>query len=156
MRSNDRMPLTNFGQVCEGFTRSAQPRDPGAYNELMYMAVSKIYKLDKESEYPVELERKNFPTGEVVASRVGQLLPDKGEVLEIVQSIHSDLQSGKRVHAHCIHGTDRTGLICAAYQVVVMRVGVGAALQQRAAYGTTWYGDKLWDHNIVSLIRSLG
>jgi hypothetical protein len=150
------MPLTNFGQVCEGFTRSAQPRDPAAYRELMYLGVSRIYKLDKESEYPIERERGNFPTGEVVDSTVSQLLPDKGEVLAVVQAIHADLTGGKHVHAHCIHGTDRTGLICAAYQIVVMKVGVGAALEQRSAFGTTWYGDLLWDHNIVSLLRSLG
>jgi hypothetical protein len=150
------MPLTNFGQVCEGFTRSAQPRDTGAYGQLMYMGVSKIYKLDKQSEYPVEVERKNFPTGIVVDSTVGQLFPDKAEVLDIVHSIQADLAAGKRVHAHCIHGTDRTGLICAAYQIVVMKAGVGDALSQRAAYGTTWWGDKLWDHNIVSLLKSLG
>ena len=150
------MPLTNFGQVCEGFTRSAQPRDASAYGQLMHMNVSKIYKLDKNSEYPVELEQKNFPTGLVVDATVGQLLPDKGEVLEIVASIHADLTSGRRVHAHCIHGTDRTGLICAAYQIVVLRTGVGSALASRSAYGTTWWGDKLWDHNIVSLLKSLG
>jgi hypothetical protein len=122
----------------------------------MCLGVSRIYKLDKESEYPIVLERGNFPTGEVVDSTVGQLFPDRGEVLEIVQSIHADLTGGKRVHAHCIHGTDRTGLICAAYQIVVLKVGVGAALEQRATYGTTWYGDLLWDHNIVSMLRSLG
>lgn len=150
------MPLTNFGQVCEGFTRSAQPSDAGAYTELMALCVNKIYKLDKESEYPILRERASFPSGEVVDSTVGQLFPDRAQVLEIVGSIHADLLGGKRVHAHCIHGTDRTGLICAAYQIAVMRVPVGAALEQRAAYGTTWYGDMLWDHNIVSLLHSLG
>ena len=150
------MPLTNFGQVCEGFTRSAQPDDPGAYTELMSMCVSKIYKLDKESEYPILRERGNFPSGEVVDSTVGQLFPSKAEVLEIVSSIDADLTGGKRVHAHCVHGTDRTGLICAAYQIVVMKVPVGSALEQRATFGTTWYGDLLWDHNIVGLLSSLG
>jgi hypothetical protein len=150
------MSLTNFGQVCEGFTRSAQPSDPGAYTELMALCVSKIYKLDKESEYPILLERGNFPTGEVVDSTVGQLFPDKSQVLEIVASIHTDLLGGKRVHAHCVHGTDRTGLICAAYQIVVGGLSVSSALETRASFGTTWYGDMLWDHNIVSLLESLG
>ena len=150
------MPLTNFGQVTEGFTRSAQPSDPGAYTQLMSMGVNKIYKLDKESEYPILREQGSFPTGIVVNSTVSQLFPSGAEVGAIVASIHDDLSGGKRVHAHCVHGTDRTGLICAAYLIIICHVTVGDALANRSTYGTTWYGDDLWDHNIVSYLKSLG
>ena len=122
----------------------------------MHMNVTKIYKLDKESEYPILRERGNFPTGEVVDSTVGQIFPSETEVRVIVASIDADLTAGKHVHAHCVHGTDRTGLICAAYQLIVMHVPTGDALSQRATFGTTWYGDALWDHNIVSLLKSFG
>jgi hypothetical protein len=150
------MPLQNFGTVAQGFTRSAQPRDAGDYAQLALIGVTRIYKLDKDSEYSYALEAKYFPSGRVVDSTVSQLFPPADQVRSIASSINSNLTSGLRVHAHCVHGTDRTGLICAAYQILYQGMSVSAALEQRSEFGTTWYGDLLWDHNIVSLLHSLG
>ena len=150
------MPLTNFGVVTDGLTRSAQPTDSSGYNELVHLGVTRIYKLDKQSEYSIALERKFFPEGEVMDSTVGQLFPSEPEVRAIVASIQGVVQGGRRAHVHCVHGTDRTGLICAAYQLLVLRMPIGAVLAQRSSFGTTWYGDVLWDHNIVALLKSMG
>jgi hypothetical protein len=149
------MPLQNFGTVTQGFTRSAQPRDAGDYAQLALIGVSRIYKLDKDSEYSNALEAKFFPSGRVIDSTVSQLFPPVEQVRSIAASINDNLTSGLRVHAHCVHGTDRTGLICAAYQILYRGMSVSSALEQRGEYGTTWYGDLLWDHNIVGLLRSL-
>ncbi len=134
------MPLTNYGVVswyenCR-LSRSAQP-DAIGYQTLDRNNVSVIIKLSYDREFSNEVAARMFSSGRVLYRPLPRVFRGNCyvQVQEIVREINSLLAFGHNVHCHCRHGTDRTGLIVAAHQLIYMHRSLPDVLGERRAYG---------------------
>lgn len=46
-------------------------------------------------------------------------VPDPDVIMHILRIIQAENEAGRSVYIHCLHGEDRTGLVCAAYRIVM-------------------------------------
>lgn len=131
------MPLNNFGVVGPAIWRSAQPSAEDV-PVLYALGITTVLKLNtREEALVVELA----PGIVVWEYALGLHAPDDAVTRQIIDQLHGDVERGARVLIHCTHGRDRTGFICAAYQVMVLGLSLPRALAERARFGvdTPWH-----------------
>lgn len=133
------MPVNNLGYVVtvwNGGTptrlfRSGQP-DALGFRTLYELGVRKIYKLNEGiEEIPADIQMS------VEQHELPGLfrLEDKDAVKEICWRIQADLNQGINVLVHCTFGRDRTGLIIAAYRMIMQKLCYSLAEAERKEYG---------------------
>ena len=110
-------PLTcegvdNFHRVSPTLYRGAQPTEEGMKN-LSKMGIKMVISLrnfhgdsSKIGDLPLKYKRLAFNT----------LHAEDKEVVEFLKLVSNP--ENQPVFVHCLHGSDRTGMMCAAYRVV--------------------------------------
>lgn len=168
------MPLKNFGAVyrqaaCIGSSilyRCAQP-DADGFKSLRMMGVNTVFKLNNNDEFSDNTERDMFlniggPDG--IIPRVVELIVRCNPLPEIFRGEYTDnivftvidiMMAMKRgnVAVHCVHGTDRTGLVCAAF-MLINGAPMDAVMQYRAEFGVSELRDIVdyQDHPVIQEI----
>lgn len=105
--------LNNFHQIDEGIFRAAQPTKTGmkTLQELGFKTVLNLRHLKKDDglveDDSLKLERLSINTWTL----------SQKEILEGVSKIKN---AEKPILVHCLHGSDRTGAIIAAYRIKEM------------------------------------
>lgn len=137
--------VENMYRVCPDLYRSGQP-EPDGFTKLEQMGVRSVLNL---REYHRDTP-KAAHTGLLImehpmaASKVTEA--DVEACLRLIQD------APKPVLVHCWHGSDRTGIIVAAYRIVYQGWSVEAAEKEfrDEAYGyhEFWYG------NLIELLRN--
>ncbi len=137
---DEKAPISHFSKVDESVFRSGRPRGAEGVDQALNKiwgdnqfdpehakhttiidlrgpAPAKYYQADldeKNAESKASSERgitrENFPMQ-------SKEIQDPQYVQKIVDYIDSQKADGGRVLVHCYHGTDRTGLVTAAYQL---------------------------------------
>jgi len=104
--------VDNFHRVSPTLYRGAQPTEEGMKN-LSRMGIRMIISLrkfhsdrDEIGDLPLKYKRITFNT----------LHPEDKEVAEFLRLIADP--DNQPVMVHCLHGSDRTGMMCAVYRVV--------------------------------------
>lgn len=102
----------NFHRVSPTLYRGAQPTEEGMKN-LSKMGVKMVISLrkfhsdrDEIGDLPLKYKRLTFNT----------LHPEDKEVTEFLRLVSDP--ANQPVFVHCLHGSDRTGMMCAVYRVV--------------------------------------
>lgn len=146
------MSLDRFSAVQDrALFRCAQP-DADGYRTLHELGVTVIYKLNSEAESRLVDE---VAAGFVVTvDEPNQWAPSAEWAAHAVHQINALLGAGDVVAIHCVHGRDRTGLLCAAWRVMVNGWTGEAALAEFRSFGVT--GFIAWaDHAIEECISDL-
>lgn len=138
--------LENFYKVSDKLYRSAQPSREG-FRSLQTMGVTNVLNLrnyhsdeDEAEGTDLNLLRRRMNAGSITED-------DLRESLKMIS------EADGPVLAHCWHGSDRTGAICAAYRIVFENWTVEAALAEMF-YEPFGHHRRIYT-NIPELIRSI-
>lgn len=136
-----------FAQVTPDLYRGAVPQDARAFKELAARGV----KIDVELETGRDQAAREARWAKAAGIRYIHLpwfpwlffsRPHK-KVVEAFLSILAN-NSGKPVFVHCRQGSDRTGVVVAAYQIEVAHCSKKLAIKEMHRFGYHWYLFPLW------------
>jgi protein tyrosine/serine phosphatase len=77
--------------------------------------------------------------------------PTVGAIMEALQYIATNKRSGISTLVHCLHGVDRTGIVCAAYRIVYQGWPVEQAWAEAVKMGLHWYVYWWWKKSLIEL-----
>ncbi len=136
--------VENFHRVSEELYRSGQP-DKEGFTALETMGIRSVlnlreYHKDTRKARHTDLHLMAYPVaaGEVTES-------DVENCLRLLQ------QAPKPLLVHCWHGSDRTGIVVAAYRIVYQGWSVEAA--EKEFRDDTYGHHEFWYGNLVKLLR---
>lgn len=132
--------VENSYRICKDLYRSAQP-EPAGFTALEQMGIRSVlnlreYHKDTRKARHTKLHLMAYPVaaGEVTAA-------DVENCLALIAG------APKPVLVHCWHGSDRTGIVVAAYRIVFQKWSVEAAEREfrddRFGYHEFWYENLL-------------
>lgn len=115
--------------------RSGQPSSPEAWEYVKALGVTVVVKLNRESEGSDDAaERAGLTVVKIPMppSSAGEVLeaPSAADIRRAVEAMRAG-----HVLLHCEHGQDRTGLVAAAYRVLVDGWSRSAARREMLAAG---------------------
>lgn len=156
------MSLDNFGIVTSTMAdaflfRSAQPCTQAAAETLRRLQVGLVFKLDSDTEFralSTEEEARLLPFANIAKVPQDPLSPCEASTRKLVEEIHAALASGINVLVHCVHGRDRTGLVCGAYHLIHDGWTLRDVNRERAQYGVAGL-IKIADLPIDSVLQSI-
>jgi protein tyrosine phosphatase (PTP) superfamily phosphohydrolase (DUF442 family) len=130
-----RTGLTNLHKISGDLYRGAQPSEQG-YKELKALGIKTVVNLRSlhgESGYvrPLDLDYLHIFFNPLGA-------PDDQEVLRFLKVVLD--KNLTPVFVHCAHGADRTGVMCAAYRVVVQGWTKEEAVEEMKQGGFGFHG----------------
>lgn len=137
--------LPNFHRVSPALYRGAQPTS-GGLAELSRFGVKTVVSLrafhgDRLPDgVDLEYERISFKSWH----------PETEDVVRFLRTVTDPTK--QPVFVHCQHGSDRTGMMCAIYRIVVEGWSKADAVQEMTAGG---YGFHPMWQNLVSYVEEL-
>lgn len=137
--------VENLHRVSAEIYRSGQPT-PQGFTNLQALGIRSVLNL---REYHKDTRRARHTSLHLMAYPVAA-----GQVTaaDIENCLRLIAQSPKPVLVHCWHGSDRTGIVVAAYRIVFQGYSVQAA---EAEFRAETYGHhEFWYGNLVELLRS--
>ncbi len=144
------MPLDNFGRVGPRVFRCAQ-FDAEGMETLISLGVTVAIKLNTSDEAP-----EVFAAGVTTMEYPFHLqAPPDDETRRVVRQIEDFVESGETVVIHCTHGRDRTGFVCAAYQMLALGMSLDDVLEERARYGVDSPWHKLFNESFTHALERL-
>ncbi len=148
------MPLDNFGVVTQNLYRSAQP-DQHGFGVIRQLGVEIVCKLSRDDEFPNDQEVTELGGVNVMINADYPVWsPDRAYTERLVEEIRLAVSAGHRVLIHCMKGRDRTGLLCAAYALIVLKQPLDAVMDEFNSYGTTPFS-YIGDINIRGLLADM-
>lgn len=137
-------PLSNYKTVDDNVSRSGRPLvDKGGLDEIMeklHPGQTKTYQKDHTAIIELRDEDQQMDKPEITALNKGEVLGEEThcktstppieyhrfkmiskefqspeKIDKVVEAIEQAVANGKKVSLHCFHGSDRSGLISAAY-----------------------------------------
>jgi len=146
--------VENFGVVVAGrLYRSSQPT-ARAWHILRRHKIGRLVNLRTETEAPAmfALELAVCDSGDMSMTHipVAARLPGERQILQFLRVVRS---SEEPVLVHCKHGEDRTGLMVAAYRIVVDDWPVPRALAEMRRFRARLKGEQL--RNAQALLSGL-
>ncbi|MCV6631382.1 MAG: dual specificity protein phosphatase family protein [Flavobacteriaceae bacterium] len=138
--------LHNFYQIDDSIYRSAQPSKK-AFGELQQKGFKTILNLRRKKD-----DQKKAKGTQLLLKH----LRFKTKALtqqDIIDALHIIQQSPKPLLIHCWHGSDRTGVITAAYRIVFQNYSKEEAIAEMrlAHFG---YHQK-WYPNLIVLLQNM-
>lgn len=148
------MPLQNFGVVTQGLYRSAQP-DQHGFSVIRQLGVNVVCKLSRDDEFPNAQEVQELHGVNVMINADYPVWsPDRVYTERLVGEIADIMTAGHRVLIHCMKGRDRTGLLCAAYALIVLKEPLEDVMREFNSYGNTPFS-YIGDLNIRGLLSEI-
>ena len=138
------MTLSNVYKVSEGLYRSEQPEDDHI-DQLKRLGIKSVLSLrqyhsdDELSNKGIALYRVKMDAGNIIDAEVKK-------ALEIIVACE------KPVLVHCRHGSDRTGVVIAAYRISHMNWGRDEAIDEMQHGGFGYHGT--WYPNIMEYLKT--
>ncbi len=139
-----RLPLSNFRRVSRDLTRSGRPlTDKGGIQQLLdkiHPGKSAQYQNNHTAIFELRDENQQMDDPKITALNKKEVLDEEAycklakppieyhrftmqskqfqspeKIDDVIKAIDQAVADGKKVSIHCFHGSDRTGLISAAY-----------------------------------------
>lgn len=138
--------VENFHRISSDLYRSGQPDDDEGFSEVESLGIRSVLNLreyhnDTDDARHTRLHLMAYP---VAAGKVTEA--DVENCLRLIQ------HAPKPVLVHCWHGSDRTGIVVAAYRIVYQGWSVEAA--EKEFTDDTYGHHEFWYGNLVKLLRS--
>jgi tyrosine-protein phosphatase SIW14 len=142
--------LPNFARVTGTLFRGGQPT-PAGLRALQAMGVTTIVNFrDELAETAAEKTQvESLGIRYVGIPWKGRRGPTNAQVTQFLDVLRTNGQA--KIFVHCKRGSDRTGLMVAAYRVAVEHKPVAEALAEMRQFHYDW----LWLPNLQRYIRSL-
>ncbi len=142
--------LPNFGSVTGALFRGGQPTQAGL-KALQAMGIKTIVNFrDEPAEAAAEKTQvESLGIRYVGIPWKGRHGPTNAQVIQFLDLLRANGQA--KIFVHCKRGSDRTGLMVAAYRVAVEHKPVAEAMAEMRRFHYDW----LWLPNLQRYIRSL-
>jgi protein tyrosine/serine phosphatase len=130
--------LPNFGRVSDSLFRGAQPTSNG-FGALHNMGVSIIVNFRDETGEIASEKRQVESTGMkyVGIPWNGHDKPSNSQVAQFLALVRSNPDA--KIFVHCKAGADRTGVMVAAYRIVLEHRAVTEAVAEMHQYHYKWF-----------------
>jgi tyrosine-protein phosphatase SIW14 len=142
--------IQNWSHVTDTFYRGAQPSSAG-YKTLQQMGVGIVVDFRDESR-EISTESKEVEALGVKFVSIPWSGSDKPSTIQVVQFL--DLvrtNPGAKIFVHCKRGADRTGVMVAAYRIVVQHKDVSDAVAEMHEF----HYDHFWLPQLERYVQSL-
>jgi protein tyrosine/serine phosphatase len=138
--------LSNFFKVDKGLYRGAQPEDDG-FESLKSLGIKTVINLRTYHSDRSECEEHDLGYRHITVQAW------EGEDEEVVEFLRivSDPAS-QPVFVHCLHGSDRTGVMCAVYRIVIQGWSKEDAIREMVEGGYGFHS--VW-YNLVDYVEEL-
>lgn len=136
----------NLYQINDSFYRSEQPSKRG-FKELEELGVKTVINFRRKKDDTRKAKGRQFQL-ERIPLKASEL--QESDILEVLRLIH---EAEKPVLIHCWRGSDRTGVMSAAYRVVFDNWSKERAIEE-FRYPKFDYHEK-WYPNLVDIIMNL-
>ena len=103
----------NMHKVTENLYRGAQPEDEG-FQSLKEYGIKTVINLRNFHSDRSELKGTGI---EYAPIKMNTWEPTQEDVIEFLKTVTD--KSKQPVYVHCMHGADRTGMMCAIYRIVI-------------------------------------
>lgn len=146
--------ISNFAWVAPGLYRGAVPQNAGAFKELAARGV----KIDVELETGEKQARRESQWAEAAGIQYVHLSwfpwpffssPHRKIVAAFLKILVDN--PGRPVFVHCRQGSDRTGVVVAAYEIEVEHCPKKMAVRELHRFGYHWYLFPLWERWVKHL-----
>ncbi len=138
--------LENFYKVSDKLYRSEQP-DKDAFQQLQSMGIKAVLNLRKHHSDRNEARKTKIKLHQLRLSARNLTQQQVFQALKIIQ------QSDSPILIHCWHGSDRTGVVAAAYRMVFQDWSAVEAIDEFKNGG---YGYHEWAFpNLIELLEGL-
>jgi protein tyrosine phosphatase (PTP) superfamily phosphohydrolase (DUF442 family) len=127
----DAPPLANLGQLSPTLERGAQPTQAG-FTELRKQGIDTVINLRPEANWEGPIV-KGLGMNYLYMPLPAVGAPTNEQAMQFLRAV-TDPANGK-VYFHCLHGSDRTGAMAAAYRIAVDHVPVDKAIEEMGQYG---------------------
>lgn len=135
--------LQNFWQVSPHVYRSAQPYKAG-FRELEQRGIGEVLDL--------RLYHRDVPDGDTgLVLHQAPLFASEPDEVVVTRALQFIANAREPVLVHCLHGSDRTGLVVAMYRVVCQGWGKEAAIDEMQQGG---FGYHAMFSSIPAFIRN--
>jgi protein tyrosine phosphatase (PTP) superfamily phosphohydrolase (DUF442 family) len=142
--------LPNFGQVTEHLYRGGQPTSAGL-EKLKELGIDIIVNFRDEPE-KVETERQRVDRLGMRYASIpwrGKDDPDDSQVAAFLSLLRDN--AGKRVFVHCERGSERTGVMVAAFRILEQGWTPAQALQEMETFGFRGF----WFRHLKKYVKQL-
>ncbi|MGA3085577.1 MAG: tyrosine-protein phosphatase [Thermodesulfobacteriota bacterium] len=133
--------VPNFYKINDNLYRSGQPTKCG-FIQLYQMGIRTIINL---REFPWDNDKEGEKVGlKIFNVRInGGLIANDAETNKAVLEVINILKDQKRwpVLIHCLHGSDRTGFICALYRILIEKWCIDDAINEMVNGGYGFHRD---------------
>ena len=133
--------------VDKGFYRSPRPtKEQLAQWKLVY-GIGCVINLEGDSPDAVACKKTDCAQLCIDESYMGMSgikRPAADFVREAVYLIQWNRKKGISTLAHCLHGVDRTGIVCGGYRIIVQDWDVEKAWQEALSFGLHWMAHFWW------------
>lgn len=147
------MPLNNFGVVLPGrLYRCEQPGRRG-FSDLAVLGVNTIVKLNTDREYPLALEKGQFP-GSVFPFAL-PMTPSPEQLQRMAGELNELLNQKRIIAVHCLDGRDRTGALIGAWRLLHDGWSRDAMTDERKIFGAGELLNRTFDRMIVGALEGL-
>lgn len=137
--------VENLYSVSEDLYRSGQP-EPKGFTGLEQLGVRSVLNLREYHRDARKLQHTNLHLMEYPVAAGKVTAADVEACLRMIQD------APKPVLVHCWHGSDRTGIIVAAYRIIYQGWSVEAA--EKEFRDETFGHHEFWYGNLVELLRA--
>ncbi len=138
-----RESLPNFHRVSDGLFRGGQPKEKG-FDELSRLGIKTVINMraiDSDRRYVA----KKFNYKHIGFHPSKPSLEEVTTFLKIVND-----KANYPIFLHCYFGTDRTGMLCAIYRIVVEGKSKKQAIEEMKKHGFHF-----WHRNLLRFIDEL-
>ena len=136
---NDVPGLPNFARVSEVLYRGAQP-DREGFRHLRNLGIRTVVNLRDHHSDEADLKGLGFRYVNIPCKASE---PEASKVVAFLKVVTSP--QDQPVYVHCLHGSDRTGMMVACYRIVILGWSKDRAVAELSNFGF---------HNIWKNIRS--
>lgn len=124
--------VPNFGRVAPTLYRGGQP-SPASFAELQKLGIDIVVNFREGGE--IERERRQAQALGLRFVSIpwsGLRTPTNQQLAEFLELLRANPE--KKVFVHCQHGSDRTGVMVAAYRIAVQHWTSAQAIQEMKAF----------------------
>lgn len=128
--------IAHFYKVTDRLYRGGQPSDKG-FEELKKLGITHIISLRSGSD-DAKIQNDETLTFEHIPVSVNPFKkPKEADVIQFLKAVTTT--SNHPVFVHCREGVDRTGLMIAAYRIVIDEWSREEAITEMNSIGSHWY-----------------
>lgn len=144
----------NITRVAPMLYRSPRPTREQLAAWIMTYGLGAVLNLEGDAPDAVSKEKTDcfsLNIDESFIAMSGIQRPSANALREAVAFIMANQTTKTPILVHCLHGVDRTGMVCAAYRIMTQGWTVEQAWAEALRFGLHWYLYFWWKSSLTEL-----